>query len=141
MASPRRYAALLIALTIAATLFTPITDSVVSATNEQSVTNETVTAQTGTFVDLERYQLVDGSETVYNSSGAEMTRGTDYEIDYGDGRIKALSGGDISDGSQIQVSYQWRQTTGTTSTVLNLIPLFVALLILAIMAAQVMEAM
>lgn len=141
MASPRRYAALLIALTIAATLFTPITNSVVDATNEQSVTNETVTAQTGTFVDLERYQLVDGSETVYNSSGVEMTRGTDYEIDYGDGRIKALSGGDISDGSEIQVSYQWRQTTGTTSTVLDLIPLFVALLILAIMASQVMEAM
>lgn len=141
MASARNYAALLIALTIAATLFTPIADTVSSNTGLQAAGNESVTAETGTYVALEHPNIDKNSETVWNATGAEMTKGTDYEMDYEDGEIKALSGGSIADGSEITVNYDYYATTGSTTTILRLVPLFVALLILGVMASKVMEAM
>lgn len=141
MATPKEVATVVIALTIAATLFVPIADTVEGNSGTQTVTNESVTADVGNYTELDGYRIDEDSETVYNASGAEMTRGTDYEMGYENGSIKALSGGSISDGTTIQVSYDYQATDGTTSTILDLVPLFVALLILGVMAAKIQEAM
>lgn len=146
MVKPRTIAGLVIALTIAATLFTPIADTVNQNTGEQSVTNETVTAQHGEYVDLDGYSILTDSETVYytnNTDGSTevATRGTDYEMNYSSGSIKALSSGSIDDGEQIDVSYDYEATDSTTTTVAALVPLFVALLMLGVMAARIQDAM
>lgn len=127
----------LVALTIAATLFTPVSDAVTNNSGTVTVQNETVTADTGNYTALDGYDIDSGSETVYNASGNQMTSGVDYEMGYQNGSIKALSGGDISDGSEIKVSYDYQATDSTTTTVVTLIPLFMALLILGILAAKV----
>lgn len=136
MASGRQIAALLIAVTIAATLLVPISDVVSSGTGQQTVTNTTVTADVGNYSeDLEGYDVDETSETVvwYNStsgSNETLTEGTDYEFDYQDARVKPLATGPVSDGDTLYVSYDWQATDSTVSTIAGLVPLFVALLIL-----------
>lgn len=137
---------LVIALTIAGTLFVPINDVVSSNTGQQTVTNETVTASNSSYVDLEGYNIQENSETVhwYNStsdSWETTTAGTDYEMAYENGSIIALDGGTISDGDELRVTYDFQATDGSTTTVVTLIPLFVGLLMLGIMAGKIQEAL
>jgi hypothetical protein len=132
----QKIAALLIGVTIAATLLTPVASTVTDNTGTQTVTNTTVTADVGNWsADLEGYNVVQTSETVYwynSSSGANetLTEGTDYEFDYDDARVKPLSGGSVSDGDTLYVSYDYQATSGTVQTVSDLIPMFLVLLIL-----------
>lgn len=142
MASGKQIAGLMIALTIAITLFGPINAAVVDNTGEQTVTNESVTADLDNYVGLDSYSIKDGSETVLYDNGTdwvEATSGTDYEMAYDNGSIKALSTGSISDGQELKVSYDYEATSGTTTTVTNLVPLFVALLVLGVMGARATE--
>jgi len=146
MVKPRTIATLVIALTIAATLLTPFANIVASNSGDVDVENETVTADHDTYVDLEGYDIETNSETVWFQNGTQgsweqASSGTDYEMNYTAGSVHALSSGDISDGEQLKVSYTYAATSGSTTTVVQLTPLFVALLILVTMASKIQDAM
>lgn len=146
MVKPRHIAGLVIALTVAAVLFTPIANTVAENSGDQDVVNETVTAQHGQYVDLDGYNIVSDSETVYYTNDTDgstevATRGTDYEMNYSAGSIQALENGSISDGEEIDVSYTYEATDSSTTTVVTMVPLFVALLMLGVMAARIQDAM
>jgi hypothetical protein len=146
MADAKKLAALMVGVTIAAVLFSPIASTIGANTGDQTVTNETVVVSHGEYVDLSGYQVETGSETVYytnDTSGEweQATRGTDYEMDYPPGQIQALSSGSIDDGEEVRVSYTYQATDGTTTTVLTMVPMFVGLLILGTIAARVMDEM
>lgn len=85
--------------------------------NNETITNETWTVNTGTYVELGEEPIEDGSETVYNSTGAVMTKGTDYEIGYDNGTIKALSGGDLTDGNTAEITYTHLYRSSTFLTI------------------------
>jgi len=129
-----------LALVIVGALFIPLVQTVDSNSGETQVVNESVTADVGNYVDLDGYDIVSGSVTVYNSTGDVQTEDSDYEIGYDNGSIKAVSGGDITDGNTIQVTYNYSQTSGTVTTVANLIPLMILVAVLAFVAFAVREA-
>lgn len=145
MPSGKKIAVLLVALTVAAVFITPISNVVSDSTGTQSVTNTSATADIGNWSDdLEGYDVESGTTTVYwynssSSSNETLTEGTDYEFDYDDARVKILAGNThgISDGDQLYVSYDYAATSGATSTVANLVPLFVVLLILVTIGKEV----
>lgn len=143
MASGKQIAALLVAVTIAGTLLTPIADVIGGSTGVQTVGNQTVTADVGNFSnDLEGYDVVQDSETVYrfnSTSGANesLTEGTDYEFDYDNARVKPLAAGSVEDGDTLYVAYDYQATSGTVTTVAGLVPMFVALMILVVLANRV----
>ena len=133
----------MIALTIAMTMFNPIAGAVTSSSGVQSVTNETVVAEHGNWSELEGYDVEDGSVTVYEPNGSDSyetaTEGTDYEVDYSAGAIEALSSGSIGDGDELKVTYDYAATDSTTTTILGLIPMFLGLLVLGVMAAKIQD--
>ncbi|WP_225336640.1 hypothetical protein [Halomicrobium urmianum] len=126
---------------IAVVLVSPFISVVDSNVGEQSVANESVTADVGNYVELDGYQLVDGSVTVEAEDGTSYSEGSDYEVDYESGELQALSGGNISDGETVYTSYDYESTSGTTTTIAGLLPLFLALLILVVLARAVMDRM
>ena len=133
---------LMIALTIAATLFTPISDITSSNSGVQTVSNETVTASNSSYVDLTGYNIQENSETVewFNSTSGSyetVTEGTDYDFAYDNASIIALDGGTISDGDKLRVSYDYQATSGSATTVIEMVPLFVALLMLGVIAGKI----
>jgi hypothetical protein len=136
----------IIALTIAATLFTPISDTVTGNTGVQTVENGTVTASNSSYVELNGYNIQKDSETVewYNSTSSSyetVDEGTDYDMAYENGSIIALDGGTISDGDELRVSYDYKATDDSTTTVVTLVPMFVALLMLGVLASKVQGAL
>jgi len=137
---------LMIGLTIAATLFTPISDAVTGNTGVQTVENESVTASNTTYVDMQGFEIKENSETVdwYNSTSGSyetVTEGTDYDMAYENGSIIALDGGTISDGDDLRVTYDYQATDDSTTTVTTLVPLFVALLMLGVIASKIQGAL
>lgn len=131
----------MVALTIAVTLFNPIAGAVTSTSGVQTVTNETVVADHGNWSELDGYDVEDGSVTVYEPNGSDSyetaTAGDDYEVDYSAGSIQTLSSGSIDDGAELRVSYEYAATDGATTTILEMIPLFLALLVLGVMAGKI----
>lgn len=126
---------------IASILLIPVVGVVNDSIDTTEVTAENWTVDVDNWVELENDDLVDGSVTVNNSTDVEMTEGTDYEINYTDGTIKALSGGDLTDGNTATIDYNYEQPTyvedGTTRTLIDLVPLFFILVILVTLAMAV----
>lgn len=147
MVSHKKIASLLVAVTIAATLYAPITDAVTGNTGEIEVENESVVAEPGTAVDLDGHTIQEGSETVewYNSTSESyetVEEGTDYEIDTDAGTLTVLeSSSTISEGDELRVGYTYAATSSMATTVINLIPLMLGLLILVVLAKPAMDAM
>ena len=146
MASTRKIVAVVLAATIAGVLFIPFNTAVSNNSGTITVDNETAFASANESVELDGYTLVQDSETVerYNeTSGSweQTTRGTDYEIDYEAGTISILDGGAINDGDELQVSYEYEATSESTTTVVRLLPLLLALLILGVLAGPIMKEM
>lgn len=144
MANTSKIAGVMIALTVAAVLLNPIAGVVNDNSGDQDVVNESVTAQHDEYVDLDGYDVETDSETVYFQNGTagtweEATKGTDYEMNYTAGSVQALSSGEIEDGEELKVSYTYAATDGTTTTVVSMVPLFVALLILGVIASRVQD--
>lgn len=75
--------------------------------NSASVTGESWTADIGNYVALNKDELENGSEVVTDNADNTYTAGTDYEMDYPNGAIKALSGGSISDGQTLSIDYDY----------------------------------
>lgn len=138
----RQLATVFIAITIAAVFLTPISTVVTDSTGVQTVENETVTADVGNYSGLTGYSVDSSSEEVvwYNSTSGQnetLVEGTDYEFDYEESRIKPLSGGSVSDGETLYVSYDYQATSETVATIGSLVPLFVALLILTTLSSKI----
>lgn len=71
------------------------------------VTNEEITVSTGSWVDLANDRILEGSEYVVDASTRRVyERGSEYEVDHSQGRIKATGGGKLDDGTTVDVSYQ-----------------------------------
>ena len=84
----------------------------IPATEQVTVTNETVTQDVGnwTAVDAADKEGVKGfldNEVVYNSSDTELTEGTDYEWNETDGTIKFLSTASTTDGNNANITYTY----------------------------------
>lgn len=138
-----------IAVVIAITLLSPVVASIGDNTGSQTVTNETVTssATLGETYDLDGFDVDPGSETVYFENGSAGSfevatgGGTDYTLHEANGSITLESTGEIDAGDEVKVSYDYQATDDTTATVLGLVPLFVALLALVVVAGPMMSRM
>lgn len=130
---------LAVATAIGMVFMGPVTTVVADNTGDVTVTNESVTVQHGTYVELGGYDIDPSSETVYNSSGATMTEGSDYEMAYGNGSIKALSSGSLGDGSTANVTYTYAATGPMAGTIAQFIPVMLAVLIFVGIAGPIMK--
>jgi hypothetical protein len=87
------------------------TDAAYSQTaGNNTSTPETVVAVLGKWVKLANRRLDPAHKPVVTGAGTTpptYVEGTDYEIDYQVGRIRALSGGAITDATSIEVGSTW----------------------------------
>jgi len=115
----------------------------------KSVINETFnSSEYDTWVQLAHKNIVNASETVTDLNGTTIyTRGTDYEMNYTDGKIKVLSGGNMQNYTDYLISYKYttRETspfntamTSATNIMNVTIPLLVIVAI-AIIAGVIMK--
>lgn len=73
-----------------------------------SVVDETIVADHGAWVQLANKALRFGTVVVTNTAGdTTYVEGDDYVVDYIEGRVMALAGGDITDGQSIEVDYTY----------------------------------
>jgi hypothetical protein len=73
-----------------------------------TVTDEVVTADHDAWVQMTNRMIEAGTVVVTDTSGATTyVDGTDYVIDYMDGRIYCMSGGSITDGQSLKVDYHF----------------------------------
>jgi len=131
-------AKVVVMLAIAVTLIAPF--STVIADNTGSVAgNDSVSAEIGTYQDLEGYNIDSGSFSAELDDGSSLSEGTDYELNSSAGTVKFLSAGAVSEGDTVNTSYQYDATDGTTSTITGLLPLLIGLLVLVPIANEVTE--
>lgn len=73
-----------------------------------TVTDESVTSDESAWVDLANKRLKPGTVVVTSDpAGTTYVEGTDYAIDYGDGKLYTLDTGSIGDATAILVDYQY----------------------------------
>jgi hypothetical protein len=137
--------AVILAVTIGAMFLGPVATTVADSTGTQVVTNETVTADTSQYVEVDGYELVDGTVTVYgynDTSGSyeQATEGTDYSVKLEPGSIQANSSSTlIQDGEDVKVSYDYEATTGTQTLVAGFITTLFITLLIAILGMEVAD--
>lgn len=134
-----------VAVAIALIFLGPVSGAVADNTGTANET-ENVTVQTGEYVDLGGYDLVDSTVTVerYDSatdSFESTTEGTDYELNLSDGELQALSSGAFNDGETARVEYEYEASGGLTTTVAAFIPTMLGLLAFVAVARQVQQEM
>lgn len=140
MASTRQIMIVVLAVTIGAILFIPFASTISENTGEVSET-ENVTADLGNYVDLGGYELVSGSVDVSNASGNSISD-TEYEVNQTEGSLKIDSGTTaVSDGEELNVTYDYQATDTQTTQVATLLPLLLGLLLLVAMAGRIMDMM
>ena len=131
---------LALAAIVAMVFFPAVVTAVNDSTGTQSVTNETFSANSGTYTDLGGYELDESSVTVYgyndSSDSYEVaSQGTDYELAVENGSVKPLSGSSlIDDGEEVRVTYDYQATGGTTTLLAGFIPVMIGVLIFARLA-------
>lgn len=86
-------------------------------TASNHVSGEMFRANLGNEVDLAQTGLERGSVTLTNTSGSVTYReGVDYSVDYKTGRIEALTGGALTNGTDYFVSYDTAGPSAVTET-------------------------
>jgi len=134
---------LIIALTIGAVFFIPVANIVGGATDVQTVSNETVTdnVQFDQEYQLDGYNVQSGSESleVDNGTWEGLTEGTDYTINYERGTVEFINSSNLDAGDTVRASYGWKQTDGVTGSIVDLLPMFLALMLLVPLANRVSE--
>jgi len=133
---------LLLAVTIGAIFFVPVVDVLDSSTGQVEVENDTVTTDMNTSVayDLQGLSVVQDSETVeVNDDGSwtTLTAGTDYTINNEAGDIQFSDTTAVSTGDEVRASYTYQATEGIVTSIADLLPLFLALLLLVPLANKV----
>jgi hypothetical protein len=81
---------------------------------DQTVTNESLTADPGTWQATDATGsawTVYDNETVYDSGGAELVEGTDYEWSTTNASVKFLSSGSVTSGESVTISYAYTTKT------------------------------
>lgn len=144
--SSRAMLALFIGVLVAAVLLGPIVTVTNDHTGAQDITNETVSAQHDTYVDLDGYDIDENSETVWghnDTSGSyEQLPGSDYQMDYQGGRINVSSSSTVvQDGEDVKVSYTYQATDTTTTLIVGFVPVMAAALILGVIGFKIQEMM
>ncbi len=142
----RKVLMLTVVVAVGMVLMTPIVDTVNNNTGQQTVTNETVNATYGERLDLQGYQINEGSETVYgyneSSDTYEVAPEDDYTLHYESGQITLNSSSTLIDtGENVRVTYDYQATSELTSLVLGFIPVMIGVLLLVVVASRVEEAM
>jgi hypothetical protein len=80
-----------------------------------SVTDEAITAVLGRWVDLPNRSITAGTVVVTDSPMTETyVEGTDYEINYVTGLLRAIAGGGIADSDALLVDYDSVAVSGVT---------------------------
>ncbi len=73
-----------------------------------TVSDEDVTADSDAWVAMDYKRVTPGTVVVTSDGGGvTYTEGDDYVIDYANGKIMALSSGDIADGASLDVDYNY----------------------------------
>lgn len=143
MADVKVLIGVVLAVVVGMVFLPAVVDAVDTSTGTQTVTNETVTAQTGEYVELDGYDLEDGTVTVlgYNDTSDSYetaTEGTDYEVKYDSGELKALNGSSLIDnGEEVKASYDYQASGSMTTMILGFIPLMLGLLLFVPLAQRV----
>jgi len=118
---------------------------VVAAVTDNSGTvteSENVTADLGNYSDLGGYNVVSGSVVVEPAGGGTAySQGSDYTVALENGSIKALSSGTISDGENLNVTYDYQATDSSTTTVLGFVPVMFGVLLFVVVSRGVMGGM
>ena len=80
-----------------------------------TISDEVVTAKLGKWVELSKQNIATAGFVVTNS-GATVTYvlGTDYEVNYRLGMIRALTGGAIADAASLKVDFTYNAISGTS---------------------------
>lgn len=135
---------LLLAVTIGAIFFVPVVDVLDSSTGEVEIENETVTTNTSfdQTYELRGDNVTAGSETIEVNDGGTwttLTAGTDYALNEGEGTIQFQDGTALSSGDEVRASYAYQATSGIVTSIANLLPLFLALLLLVPLANKVQQ--
>jgi hypothetical protein len=74
-----------------------------------TVTDEAVTADHDDWVALANKRVTPGTAVVTNTGGGTTyTEGSDYVVDYANGKLMALSTGTITDSQALEVDYQYK---------------------------------
>lgn len=112
----------------------PLNQAITQNTGVQTVTNESVAASTSTYVELEGWHVIPGTDTVYwknpSTGSYQQLNLSDYSIKTEAGTIKANASSGVSDGDTLLVNYQYRATDQMATRVAGLIvELFVAMMI------------
>lgn len=143
MATKKSIAAVFIAATIAATLFTPFQGIVTSSSGIQEVNNTSFAADIGEPVELEGYDVDQSTLEVYwynsTSSSYEQVDSSYWNFSYDTAEITVSNGTKISQGDDMQAWYEYQATSGETTTVVRLTPLFLALLILGVLGNEIQK--
>jgi len=124
----------------------PVVGAVNDNTGQQTVTDETVTADLDSYVDLGGFDVDEGSVVVesYNdtSESYETVSSSDYVVRYPAGELQINSSASIvQDGESVRVSYQYQATDGAATTVVGFIPVILATLVLFTVAQGVQRGM
>lgn len=87
-----------------------------AASDTQTVQNESLVQQVGNWILVSKAtdQYTAGfneTVTVYNSTGYELTEGTDYKWNESDGAIKFLDTNSTSDSSTANITYDYQENT------------------------------
>jgi len=131
--SATKIIAIALAIAIGIIVLQPVVSAANNNTGVQSVANEQITADLGNHSDLGGYNVDNSTVTVTNSAGTTTYvngPGGDYTVATGNGSIKALSTGTISDGQTLNVSYDYQATGGLTETVIGFVPVMFGVLMM-----------
>lgn len=135
---------LFIGLMVGGMLLGPLNAAVAANTGIQTVTNESVTADTSEYVDLTGHDIVSNSETVYwlnSSSGSyeEVQATGNYTLKEKPGQIRANASGLISDGDSLKVSYEYAATNQNATTIASMAITLVVVMLIWIPARWIQE--
>jgi hypothetical protein len=124
----------------------PVVGAVNDNTGQQSVTNETVTADLDSYVDLGGYDVDEGSVTVYGfndtSSSYETVADADYDVREPEGELRVNSSASVvQDGETVKVSYDYQASDGVATTVIQFVPVIMATLVLFVLSQGVQRGM
>lgn len=90
--------------------------TVVVEGSNRPVSGEHFTASAGAAVDLYQDGLLEGSEAVRDASdGTQYESGSDYRMDYSSGTITVLASGDMTDGEEYAIDYEYGTQGSYTS--------------------------